>query len=778
MSAHKPHSSKPADGKAAGARPDVRYDPIAPALPLGRPVQVGPAEPPMASPDPLAPATAGKVSPTPTGPVGAPPHTARPIETVRGDAPAAALPPQGEDLARAVADLGDTDAGLPAVPLDLPDVVVDVPDVAGLEEALADLTGTDTEPSVRAPANVLVPALARADLGAAAAMVAMAGNGRGVPRADADLATIVAELADPYAALPPTATVPRRVNRADAAPDSRGPGTLPDADTDLPAAFADLPGTPAPSRPSRDEIRTAAAAALSWPPLAEELDAVEVIDLEAIRRSAPVHPQAQAPHAQAPSAPPAPATPTAGGPRPGLLNIPRERSTAERAPDRGALAWPPPPDEVDAIALIDLGPRGQGHDAAAVAPVELAAQARQAPEIVASESTSAPVPSRYGRLTLVGLVVTSLAAAGGYLAMGRYSTYGVAPEPAPGVATPAVPPPAPAAAPPGEDSRSSEAPPPGPSASRDSAAATVATPVPGANALADPLASSRRLLTQGDRLNAVRTALAAAPGPAVTQFVTGVVRGAADETERARASTLARVPDSAALDSFRAARQEQFRATAAWREGNFELALDLFGRAARAYRSVAAPAVAETTTPVGVTGRTLEVPSPAAGDRASAPASPGEAGMPPPLPTLPATTSGVPIGRETRPAPDFAPPAADARPVVVPRADEAGVRRTLEAYRSAFDSLDADAARAVVPSIDSRALARAFAGLESQRLEFERCDVDVVSDAAARATCVGRAASVPKVGSSRPRVDPRRWSFVLARQGDRWQITSAQVSQR
>ena len=146
-------------------------------------------------------------------------------------------------------------------------------------------------------------------------------------------------------------------------------------------------------------------------------------------------------------------------------------------------------------------------------------------------------------------------------------------------------------------------------------------------------------------------------------------------------------------------------------------------------------------------------------------------------PTVPATTSGVPVARETRTMPNLAPPVADARPVTVPRPDEAGVRRTLEAYRSAFDRLDADAATAVVPSIDGKALARAFAGLTSQRLEFERCDVDV-TDATARATCVGRAASVPKVGSNKPRVDPRRWSFVLAREGDGWQITSAQVAQR
>jgi hypothetical protein len=37
---------------------------------------------------------------------------------------------------------------------------------------------------------------------------------------------------------------------------------------------------------------------------------------------------------------------------------------------------------------------------------------------------------------------------------------------------------------------------------------------------------------------------------------------------------------------------------------------------------------------------------------------------------------------------------------------------------------------------------------------------------------------VPKVGSNKPRVDPRRWSFVLERRGEGWRITSAQVTQR
>jgi len=54
---------------------------------------------------------------------------------------------------------------------------------------------------------------------------------------------------------------------------------------------------------------------------------------------------------------------------------------------------------------------------------------------------------------------------------------------------------------------------------------------------------------------------------------------------------------------------------------------------------------------------------------------------------------------------------------------EQDVRKVIERYRDAYERLDAAAARAVWPGVDEAALTRAFDGLTSQRIEFERCDI-------------------------------------------------------
>jgi hypothetical protein len=107
--------------------------------------------------------------------------------------------------------------------------------------------------------------------------------------------------------------------------------------------------------------------------------------------------------------------------------------------------------------------------------------------------------------------------------------------------------------------------------------------------------------------------------------------------------------------------------------------------------------------------------------------------------------------------------------------DEKEIEQTLQLYAEAYERLDASAARRVWPSVDERALARAFAGLESQGLSFERCDVEV-QEAEARAVCRGRARYVPKVGNREPLTASRQWTFRLRRAGDNsWQIADAEV---
>ena len=90
-------------------------------------------------------------------------------------------------------------------------------------------------------------------------------------------------------------------------------------------------------------------------------------------------------------------------------------------------------------------------------------------------------------------------------------------------------------------------------------------------------------------------------------------------------------------------------------------------------------------------------------------------------------------------------------------------------YRSAFSALDASAARTVWPSVDARALGRAFDQLEQQQLQFDSCKI-TVSGGSATAACGGRARYVPKVGSKSMRDERRQWTFDLTKVNDAWRI--------
>lgn len=131
------------------------------------------------------------------------------------------------------------------------------------------------------------------------------------------------------------------------------------------------------------------------------------------------------------------------------------------------------------------------------------------------------------------------------------------------------------------------------------------------------------------------------------------------------------------------------------------------------------------------------------------------------------TSDAVAVSRPLGPA-----PAAAGRAV----GDEDLVLRTLQQYRRAYDTLDARAAQAVWPGVDSEALQRAFDGLVSQRLTFQSCELHV-SGSAATAACRGTARYTPRVGSREARAEPRDWRFTLRKTtSDDWQIESARVA--
>jgi hypothetical protein len=106
--------------------------------------------------------------------------------------------------------------------------------------------------------------------------------------------------------------------------------------------------------------------------------------------------------------------------------------------------------------------------------------------------------------------------------------------------------------------------------------------------------------------------------------------------------------------------------------------------------------------------------------------------------------------------------------------EEPRVAAVLNQYARAYARLDAEAARAVWPSVDERALARAFAALSSQDVAFDDCSIEVQGPKA-NASCRGTARYVGKVGNGQLRTEPRVWRFELHRDGEAWKIANAEA---
>lgn len=121
-------------------------------------------------------------------------------------------------------------------------------------------------------------------------------------------------------------------------------------------------------------------------------------------------------------------------------------------------------------------------------------------------------------------------------------------------------------------------------------------------------------------------------------------------------------------------------------------------------------------------------------------------------------------------------PATDASPaLLVP--EQSRVEAVLQRYARAYANLDASAARAIWPSVDERALARAFDNLASQNVSFDACDISIRGEVA-NASCRGAASYVGKVGSRERRTEPLSWRFELRREGDAWKIENAEARRR
>lgn len=98
----------------------------------------------------------------------------------------------------------------------------------------------------------------------------------------------------------------------------------------------------------------------------------------------------------------------------------------------------------------------------------------------------------------------------------------------------------------------------------------------------------------------------------------------------------------------------------------------------------------------------------------------------------------------------------------------------VNAYSRAFERLDARAAKAVSPSLDDRALQKAFARLEGQKLRFEDCRLSI-EGAAANARCLAHASYTPKIGSRVIHLTGQQWTFNFSQSESGWQIVKTTI---
>jgi hypothetical protein len=145
---------------------------------------------------------------------------------------------------------------------------------------------------------------------------------------------------------------------------------------------------------------------------------------------------------------------------------------------------------------------------------------------------------------------------------------------------------------------------------------------------------------------------------------------------------------------------------------------------------------------------------------------------------LPAGTSGAPSvgGRPVVERPvdvDFV--AAERAPAAAVVTPTSAIQRALAQYQTAYSQMDVAAVRRLWPTVDGKALARAFDQLRQENLTFESCDVGV-NGRTALASCAGTAQYVPKVGNKSPRVERQQWRISLRQAIDAWVIDRVEVS--
>ena len=115
-------------------------------------------------------------------------------------------------------------------------------------------------------------------------------------------------------------------------------------------------------------------------------------------------------------------------------------------------------------------------------------------------------------------------------------------------------------------------------------------------------------------------------------------------------------------------------------------------------------------------------------------------------------------------------------PVASPRrsSEEELVRQLIDRYAGALERLDVGAAQAAWPTVDGKALKRAFNQLASQRLTFQSCGI-TISGSTANARCRGSATYQPRIGSGPVHLASREWTFDFSKQDTDWRIVNTFV---
>ena len=166
---------------------------------------------------------------------------------------------------------------------------------------------------------------------------------------------------------------------------------------------------------------------------------------------------------------------------------------------------------------------------------------------------------------------------------------------------------------------------------------------------------------------------------------------------------------------------------------------------------------------VGTVGPLVKAAQPTTGDAAASRTLPAPA-------SVDRLSSGFPS--TAAPAPS-APPVPREQPPPVEVSEEPEIRALLARFEAAYSRLSASDAKAVWPSVDAAALARAFDSLESQQVSLGLCTI-ALRGRIAQAGCKGTTSWTPKVGSGR-RTAARQWSFELESTNGIWRIVRAEA---